>query len=49
MGIPPKWMVYFRENSNPKRMMTGGTPMTQETSIPFMEHPAEIEILIYIV
>ena len=33
-GLPlMPWMVYFMENTVFKCMMTGGTPMTQETSI----------------
>ena len=28
----PNWMVYFMENPIEIRMMTGGTPMTEETS-----------------
>ena len=32
MGVPKKWMVYFMEHPNRKWMMTGGTPMTQETT-----------------
>ena len=28
-----RWMVYFMKNPNQKWMMTGGTPMTQETFI----------------
>ena len=30
-GLPT--MVFFRENPNLKWMMTGGTPMTQETPL----------------
>ena len=30
-GHPNSWMVYFLKNPNLKWMMTGGTPMTQET------------------
>ena len=33
MGYPHSWMVFFMENPNLKWMMTGGTPMTQETPI----------------
>ena len=33
MGVPRnRWMVYFMENPTRKWMMTGGTPMTQETT-----------------
>ena len=31
-GIPNSWMVFVRENPNLTWMMTGGTPMTQETT-----------------
>ena len=34
MGVPQgRLLVYFMENPNLKWMMTGGTPMTLETSI----------------
>ena len=32
-GGTPKWMVYFMDNPNLKWMTTGGTSMTQETTI----------------
>ena len=32
-GGTPKWMVFKMKNAIQKWMMTGGTPMTQETSI----------------
>ena len=32
-GGTPKQIVYFKENPIQKWMMTGGTPMTQETSL----------------
>ena len=32
-GGTPNWMVFLMENPHLKWMMTGGTPMTQETSI----------------
>ena len=31
-GGKPKWMVYFMDNPDLKWMMTGGTPMTSETT-----------------
>ena len=31
--IPNSWMVQFRENPNLKWMITGGTPMTWETTL----------------
>ena len=41
-------MVYFRENATKIRMMTGGTPMTQETTIYklffFPVHPSRTEV-----
>ena len=32
-GYLTSWMVFVRENPIKIRMMTGGTPMTQETTI----------------
>ena len=39
-GYPNSWMVYFMERPIKIRMRTGGTPVTQETSIVlgFYEH-----------
>ena len=48
MGCPKNGLVFVRENTIYKWMMTGGTPMTQETPIcDFWANSIAVKLLMY--